>query len=326
VAKLGFREAVEWLLGYSVVTAVSVAQPIANNEKPKRDIKTLDRDSYLASMAHTHANGYRNLSRLLRYLYSVSADKDWLATFELYRCGYDLQSNMELFPYFDRHGNLCTVKLMRYGFNGHRQKDSERGECPPVLTKKDERFNTTFFGGHLIDHPQTLYVVESEKTALICATLQPYNDNGVWVATGGKGRLSKALFDEWSEDLTNTLIVLCPDSEQSTTAEWHDVGAQLVASGYSNVECLEVQELYPDSKMDLADIELSLLIQQKRILSPSNSDTSPKVTNTSPKESTPVREDLNSVFGVHDYLLRTNSGYALLCNTLDLQPIAIDRV
>ena len=95
-----------------------------------------------------------------------------------------------LFIYCDREGHYRTMKRIRYKENGHRAKDWQ-----PCLMHKHEnigpylpegwKLRRCLFGEHLLQaHPAApVALVESEKTALICAALCP---GPVWLAVGGK--------------------------------------------------------------------------------------------------------------------------------------------
>lgn len=84
------------------------------------------------------------------------------------------------FWYINRHGEILFDKTMFYRPDGHRDKDLH----PMRQYKVDAGYTKTcFFGEHLIgDDNRPVMVVESEKSAIICALEFPdYH----WVACGG---------------------------------------------------------------------------------------------------------------------------------------------
>ena len=99
--------------------------------------------------------------------------------------------------------NLCrTGKIMQYNpATGHRIKDpnnpgrinwlhsilKRRKQLPP-----DWQLTQCLFGEHLLPQHQdkTVALVESEKTAIICAALMPQY---LWLATGGKSQFNSRL-------------------------------------------------------------------------------------------------------------------------------------
>ncbi len=94
------------------------------------------------------------------------------------------------FPLIDRFGNFRSTKLMRYDPNGHRCKNA-LNDAKNVAWKHTGLpgycFRACFFGEHLVRaFPKaTVNIVESEKTALLCAVEYGYGDRQIWVASGG---------------------------------------------------------------------------------------------------------------------------------------------
>lgn len=93
------------------------------------------------------------------------------------------------FPLIDRFGNFRSAKLMRYDPNGHRCKTGpdKKNVAWKHSDIRDFRFRACFFGEHLVrafPHA-TVNIVESEKTALLCAIEYGYGDRQIWVASGG---------------------------------------------------------------------------------------------------------------------------------------------
>lgn len=164
----------------------------------------------------------------------------------LYCVGAD-PNGWSVFWQVNEQKQVLNGKLMKYRPDGHRDKgedDVARGRKPyttdwvhsRLKRKKNandpwpnpELFNPdkqeehyTFFGMHLLDrYPKaTVNVVESEKTAIICAIAYGSLDYNLWMACGGKTMLS----NERMEPLfsRHRHVVLYPDTDGiDDWAEW----------------------------------------------------------------------------------------------------------
>lgn len=93
----------------------------------------------------------------------------------------------------DHQGRPRSAKLMRYETNGHRDKKENPGWIHNQEGIRDKcdldhhEFRTCPFGMHLLKkYPDAIVnVVESEKTALICANAYGHPENSLWLAVGG---------------------------------------------------------------------------------------------------------------------------------------------
>nr|WP_320947530.1 DUF6371 domain-containing protein [Bacteroides intestinalis] len=102
-----------------------------------------------------------------------------------------------IFWQIDSEGRVRTGKIIRYNReDGHRIKDNSVNWVHSLLKKRsvvgDEwTLTQCLFGEHLLsqaaDWRKVVAVVESEKTALVCAIQYP---ECVWLATGGKSQLA----------------------------------------------------------------------------------------------------------------------------------------
>ena len=121
-----------------------------------------------------------------------------------------------IFLQIDQDNQCRTGKIMQYNpTTGHRIKDPDkpgrinwlhsilkrRKQLPP-----DWQLTQCLFGEHLLpQHPnKTVALVESEKTAIICAALMPQY---LWLATGGKSGLTS----ERLNSLKGRKIIVFPD-------------------------------------------------------------------------------------------------------------------
>lgn len=106
---------------------------------------------------------------------------------------YDTVANERgdtVFFYRDSEGRITNDKIMRYNFNGKRDKKyiSRRFKVSDGYTHK------TFFGSHLIKEGEPFHCVESEKSALIMSIVEP---DKVWVACGGLSQLRDVDSQMW---------------------------------------------------------------------------------------------------------------------------------
>lgn len=112
--------------------------------------------------------------------------------------------NMMVFPCISNKNSITGVKMMEYKKDGHRTKH--------IYNPYKGLFKYCLFGLHLKDQGKPIYVVESEKTAIVCALHYP---EFTWMATGGLNNLYKLndleqatifpdkgkSFDYWTEKL-----------------------------------------------------------------------------------------------------------------------------
>ncbi len=92
-----------------------------------------------------------------------------------------------VFWQIDASGQIRTGKIMAYDKLGHRVKQprSRISWIHVELGLTDYNLQQCFYGEHLLslDKSKPIAIVESEKTALICAIYFP---SYIWLATGGK--------------------------------------------------------------------------------------------------------------------------------------------
>ena len=152
-----------------------------------------------------------------------------------------------IFFQLDIDGRCRTGKIMKYNpETGHRIKDES---CPSRITwvhslmkssgqlPADWQLTQCLFGEHLLrQYPgKAVALVESEKTAVICAGLMP---KYLWLATGGKQAINDRLlvlqgrkvlafpdidgYDEWQRKLAEYPqlgVTISPILQQNATAE-----------------------------------------------------------------------------------------------------------
>jgi hypothetical protein len=146
-------------------------------------------------------------STLFQFLQQTGID--FVRVFERYKVGASSSGNTIFFQ-FDS-SVFRSGKAIKYLSNGHRDKSAR----PPVVwlhkklgnfDEEKEEIRQCFFGRHLINDSDVVCVVESEKTALICAGIFP---DAVWMATGGRTQLSGIGLSE----LSRKKVLLFPDTD-----------------------------------------------------------------------------------------------------------------
>lgn len=181
-------------------------------------------------------------STLFQFLQQTGID--FSPVFEKYKMG---ATKVGATVFFQFDGSVFrTGKLIKYLENGHRDKSVR----PPVLwlhnktgdfDENKQEVRQCLFGRHLIDESNVTCIVESEKTALLCAGLFP---RAVWMATGGRTQLSGLALAE----LSRKKVLLFPDSD--SVLYWQEK-----TRTFGNCEVIDTTEFNRDKKQgaDIAD-------------------------------------------------------------------------
>lgn len=164
----------------------------------------------------------------------------------------------------DERGQVRTGKLMLYKTDGHRDKTTPGsfGWIHSRLAKEKYydadayEMRSCLYGLHLLNLPgcedATINIVESEKTAILCAIAYGNMANHLWMATGGMQNLSKEKLQPLIEQKRH--IVCYPDIDGID--KWQERCKQI---GYDrmivNAELMQRIHTSEDGeKADLADI------------------------------------------------------------------------
>lgn len=154
-----------------------------------------------------------------------------------------------VFWMIDEQQRVHDGKMIAYKADGHRVQDwgnSVRSECKRKGQGLQlEQTEKVFFGLHLLPrHPEkTVCIVESEKTALVCACHFP---DRLWIATGGCGNLQA----EKLKPLMGRKLLVFPDSGE--LEKWRD---KMKQSGHKDYRIIEYMENYVPNT-DIADLIL----------------------------------------------------------------------
>ena len=174
-------------------------------------------------------------------------DNDLTRVYEDYMIGCTRESDI-IFWQIDEEGRVHTGHIMQYGPDGHRLSYQDWQHS--ILIKEGLLpdkwvLQQCFFGQHLLKkYPdKKVCLVESEKTAVILAALQP---EYVWLATSGSSGLST----EKLTCLKGRQVKVIPDS--GCYEKWHKTLSESKGLDYVITKMLE--DYQPNT--DLADVFL----------------------------------------------------------------------
>ena len=175
-----------------------------------------------------------------------------------------------VFWQIDEHGNVRSGKLMSYDNTGHRIKTETPGwiHKDPLLhiDLEAKEYRACLFGEHLLRRypAASVHIVESEKTAIICAIAYGNLDKTLWMACGGLQHLKPTMLEPLMRE--GRRIYLWPDKDGE--AKWRkfsdkiDYGQMAIYTKY-----LE-QDWMPEDgeKADIADIIVRKIMSPKQTM------------------------------------------------------------
>lgn len=189
-------------------------------------------------------------NNLIRFLKKLFGEEKAIQLAELYQLGTSKHWRNAgglavVFWQIDRHGNIRQAKVMAYNpdtgrrlkapgsaevwRNGkYRQETGKPGAYfagKALLKNRDANLQQCLFGEHLLPlYPNApVALVESEKTAVIMAGIQP---SVIWLATGGSHG-ARWTAPEVYQALEGRRVILFPDLDK--TDEWAEKGKILGA-------------------------------------------------------------------------------------------------
>lgn len=225
-----------------------------------------------------------------------------------------------VFWQIDEAGKVRTGKMMLYKPDGHRDKESfgnfdfvhSRLKKAGYWSDEEYEVKTCFFGQHLLDfYPDaTVNIVESEKTALICAIAYGDMEKHLWMATGGKSGLNAGKFEVFKQ--RGRFVVLYPDKDGAE--DWQEMAKNI---GYEKVlvnTSMMAKNWKPEDgpKADFADILTRRLRERAGITSREGLGT---VTGDQPK-----RAENGDTKNIIELLTEQNPAFGLLVEKFDLIP------
>jgi len=231
---------------YEARTLSSRATSYTHKGGERKRSQELAKENIYYFAPETFLEFLQNSDTLRTYVESLCGEEATADVWEDYMiCESDGQT---IFPYIDQDGRIRTAKIMRYGADGHRKKFGvdwlharwiRCGKLPAETKTK-----ICLFGEHLLklDADKPVAIVESEKTALMCATLVP---SAIWLASGGCQFMSE---DRLSV-LRGRKLVLFPDCD--AVEEWCKRVKVDYVSGFCRYNQMAWQ--MNNDKADLAD-------------------------------------------------------------------------
>ena len=211
---------------------------------------------------------------------------------QAYKLGHS-NSGMTIYWQIDENQKIRTGKMMRYKSDGHRDRESSYNfdwihsalsrkmvngkpvyEAPwphPNLFNPDKQeCRPCYFGLHLLNAykvknvDQAVCIVESEKTAIIMATLWGNNTNQVWMACGGLENLSREKLKPIIEQ--HRRIILYPDRDG--IEKWRQKAEQLHYDRLIVIDKPVTEWWKPEDgpKADIADVLLRYVRDRKPML------------------------------------------------------------
>lgn len=155
-----------------------------------------------------------------------------------------------IFWMIDEEMHVHDAKLIAYQSDGHRVQgwaNTMRSICiKSGIGPQLEQTEKVFFGLHLLhaNPKKVVCIVESEKTALVCACRYP---QFLWMATGGCGNLNAQKL----KPLMSRRLVIYPDSGEYD--KWEKI---MRLSGHQDYRLVDFVEQY-EPNTDIADILLN---------------------------------------------------------------------
>lgn len=270
--KMSFVEAIKWLgakYGIAVEGAENYHPKPATPHAPAPELPMLELPK---QMVKDLMKGQGD-NTLVKWLYSLNWNDEQRESIhnilQLYLVGNGKEGHT-VFWQVDEELNVRTAKMMLYKADGHRDKETAHNFdfVHSVLLRAgvwdDEKFDykTCFFGQHLLDcfPDATINLVESEKTAILCAIAYGDLEKHLWIATGGLNFLTASRLKAFVD--RKRYIVCYPDRD--AVQAWSD---KIKTLAYENIAITSnVRNLYTaedGEKADIADVILRLMKQDK---------------------------------------------------------------
>lgn len=230
--------------------------PTATPEPPKQPPYFVGLDEVRKAAAEV----YR--TNLFNFLCRLFPSDDVTRVMGLYLVGATNQfktstAPASTFPYINISGQCVDVHLQPYDVNGHRWKKEQHKYCQDWQVRVDgqseRRAPWCLFGEHLLKSRPAAPVglVESEKTALICALAAP---GYVWVACQGLSNFNAERCDK----IRNRAVYVFPDVDG--VEAWKAKAADLCKAGFKLYFCGDfIRENATSPKDDIGDIIINTL-------------------------------------------------------------------
>ena len=221
---------------------------------------------------HTENNTLCNWLRSLPL--DASQKRNLEESLKAYHVGTSRQG-MTIWWQIDEQQRVRTGKMMLYKSDGHRDKSSRYNydwihailfRTPEIEEYSDDKqeFCQTLFGMHLLDdYPgAAVHIVESEKTAVIMATLYGNNVDRIWMACGGVENLSREKLAPIIKERRR--IIVYPDRDAIT--KWREkVNGIHYDRMTVNVQAVQDWWMPCDGeKADIADVVIRMTMEHAK--------------------------------------------------------------
>lgn len=267
--KLSFPDAIRWCgkkYGIDVEGAERIDQKMKRCQ-PHPAPEPLERLEIPYNMVTQLVSLKNNLYEWMKSLAWTPMERERLDTvFANYAVGTGKDGHV-VFWQIDADMKVRTGKMMLYKKDGHRDKDTPHNfdwihsKLARVGWYDQERLEAEpcYFGEHLLTFfpSATVNIVESEKTALMCATAWGAPKRQIWMATGGLQNINRKKLDRMIREGRH--IVLYPDHDG--IGEWSERAKAINYDRLTvNSEFIRKNWKKEDGeKADLADILQRLL-------------------------------------------------------------------
>lgn len=274
---LTFIEAMEWLAHkYSIDVEGADKWKNVKPSKPRPPQPPLPDLKMLVLPNSMPRDLMRNAEKntLVRWLDSLPWDGNQRRRLPVMLRNYavgDSKNGHTIWWQIDENKRVRTGKMMLYKNDGHRNRDKNSTWVHATLQRigyynPDEyEMRQCLFGLHLLNlSPNaTINIVESEKTALICAIAYGNMQRGLWMATGGMENLKREMLQPLIDQ--GRYIVLYPDHDG--LEKWTKAAADI---GYSKLSVnTSFMETYwrgrDGEKADIADVLVRMICDRARV-------------------------------------------------------------
>lgn len=181
--------------------------------------------------------------------------------FDEYKVGAMNDKFTAIFWQIDSQQKIRNGKTIPYKDDLHRDKTKGANWIHSIMKLQDYKFKQCPFGEHLssvYSDAQMVFMVESEKTALICNLIYRNNSNFIWMASGGIQNLS----DGSLKDLKGKFIKLFADKDAEDA--WKTKCDMLVNKGY-NCKLVNWREMFPvDAEIGAKDDIADMILKSKK--------------------------------------------------------------
>jgi hypothetical protein len=203
-----------------------------------------------------------------RFLVKLFGEAEAARLADLYKLGTskkweDFGGLTPVFWQINKAGKICNLKLQAYNpHTGKRIKSKTRIIGKQLLPNGN--LTQCFFGEHLLSAAPSapVAIVESEKTAMIMASIKP---DQVWIATGGKSGASWKTNPTVYHALTGRKVILYPDL--NAFEDWEEA-ARNIAHICPQVSVFKELEQYATPEQiqegdDIADFYIPALLERR---------------------------------------------------------------